>query len=907
MLLIFPPNASILTGRVTDASPRTLDLYAAAPGLKNVLGEYVQKYQAQFQQAVRSGCGGAQASATYAAALDGLLGAVFSAALAAARSHGAEGAENFALVAVGSYGRKLIGLHSDLDIILLCSGSADALASIAEAMLYPLWDTGLRIGHSVRSLEESIDLVSSDLPTATSALDARFLTGDAQLVEDWRSRARQELLGVSHDDFVNLLETSTLERHAQYGGTPFLLEPDIKMASGGLRDVDLIHWLLQARWGEVPHVPPARAALLSDELQKLHEAHDFLICVRNAMHARAGRQHDRVTFSDQEDLATDFGFSDEDTLGVERFMRSYYIHARFIRGLQQRLFERARTRIVSTSEEGRELAENVVQLGGALTLSDFSVLERDPALSLRLYSCAVSQGHLVSSAARDAIFQFAADPAWASKLRGSEEATRLFLRLLTFAADVPFRSNSPFSELHDIGLLNAMVPEFEPVTALAQHNLFHIYTVDIHTLAAIDRLRALERGDLAEELPLASAIAIDMPRPVPLYLSVLCHDIGKHFGKEHPEKGAEIARTVCNRLVLSAPDTEHVMWLVRHHLDFYRFAVRRDTADPRTIREIVRSVGSSDRLRDLFLLTIVDVGATNPTALTAWKVKLLDDLYRGVSNELRSQRQQRTFARPRVLAEQIRSKIIDDAEGAAFESFVSVMPERYLLANPAHRLLEHALLSDQREEGQLCTSLTQSQAEDILEFAVSADDKPGLLADCCGVLAAQGWIIEAAQVYTFVRDGQREAFNIFHIRRRGTHESDVPNEEHDEALRWQLDAVIRGECSAGALVETLNERPSWSVCRAPAVKTEVRFDNGLAPDWTVVDVFTKDKPGLLYTIARALLSAGLTIALSKVSTEGARAMDVFYVSKVAGGKIEDCDELQQLTQTIRRALDDDDT
>ncbi len=872
-------------------------LGAIAPELSSSCRDYLRLYTDELEQKVQRGEGGLLVAQRRAQVLDGLLNSLFCASDAASRSKGHGPKGRLALVAVGSYGRGTLSLKSDVDVIFLCDDPEDPhLVGITEGLLYPLWDIGLKVGHAVRGLTETLRLARTDISTATTLLDLRRIAGDASVVGELLERGRQELFAEDDiDAFLDAMEKDTFDRHDRFGGSLYLLEPEVKLGRGGLRDFDVGLWAARARWPVNGMQSLVKyGALQEKELTDLEAAQDALWRVRNLLHLRARRTQDRLTFEDQEEIAEKLGFKDGATLGVEQFMQMYYRHARNVASISERLLKRARPYRPVKLEPLTDLPKGIVATENELGLQRSWVLDARPELALELYAEVTRHLRSTHEGARDDISHWAADPTWCLALRRSRQASQIFCKLLCHAGEVPLRRNSIVGELHELGLLLAMIPEFEPVTGRVQHDVYHVYTVDVHSIAAVDRLRTLMRGDLAMEQPLASQLAAETPRPLPLYLGLLLHDIGKAYGKDHSREGAAMARKIAERLGLPPLDIDHVVWLVQEHLSLYHWATRRDTSDPAAVLEVARTVGSVDRLRDLYLLTVADVSTTNPQAMTEWKARMLEDLYVAVLHVLEG-RAPNLMQRAEEIRRSARIGFVGDAGQGLLEAFVDQMPERYLLAHPVDVIRLHARAARDRKSEAVHVAAFPGPTNDVIELMVLTDDRPGLVANIAAALSANRVEITAAQIYSRERASQgREAVDLIHVR-PSSHMGEPLSEEELGRVAQDIRLVLGGEVRAEELVKKRAKVPSWAKRKGPDVRTKVVIDNSVSARYTVVDVYARDHVGLLYTIARVLHEEGLSIALSKVNTEGLKAADVFYVERAEGGKLgpDLCEALRQ--------------
>jgi [protein-PII] uridylyltransferase len=828
--------------------------------------------------------------------------------------------EGVALAAVGTLGRFAVALRSDVDVRLVVrrgSTSRDAVANLAEKILYPLWDAGLSVGHQVMDVSEALSLAQTDLATATSLLDVRFLAGDATVLESMEERAYAGIFSegeLAH--FVERLASEASSRHARFGSSLYLLEPEVKAAAGGLRDLDVGRWAARARYRTRPDVEGSLwnelvrlGVLVPREAREIAGAEEFLWRVRNRLHAHAGRKSDRLTFDQQESIAIEMNYaeagaeSDEQrATAAERFMQDYFGHARVVSRARELLL----LRVTPPRRRGRpveqDLGDGVKLFDGSVTL-DPALLLREPALALRAYAACVQKKAPMLPFARDAIARVSADPAWSANLRASERAARLFVDLVCTVAEVPLKHGSIVGELHDVGLLLAMIPEFAPVTGRVHHDVYHVYTVDVHSVAAVDALRSLCRGENALERPLATRLAAEITRPVPLFLATLLHDVGKGYPdangsrKNHSLTGAVLCEQILPRLFVSAEEAAEVRALVRSHLTMYHVATRRDLDDPATTTDFCAQLQGREGLRNLYLLTVCDLTTTSPTAMTSWKARMLDELYFASDASFDGVD---SFDVARTERVKEAALALWAGPPADLEAFVSSMPERYLLSNAPAAIGVHAQVALQRArtDARVQTALVPSRHPEVGELCVVADDAPGLLARIAAAITASRLEVLAAQVYSRqTKCGKTEAIDLFFVRDARGSASGVA--EAIPRLSRDLDALCTGSVSADELLrDRLGTASRWRERPSPAVAEDVVLDDRASPTHTVVEVFAKDRPGLLYSLARAMHELGLTIALSKINTEGTKVADVFYVHELDGTKV----ALGARSKAVRDAL-----
>jgi [protein-PII] uridylyltransferase len=828
------------------------------------------------------------------------------------------------LAAVGSFGRGAVALRSDADVVFVLDPkivTPAAAGSFAEALLYPLWDATLAVGHQVLDAEGVLPLAQKDLATATALLDLRYLAGDEAPLRELAAHAREGLFVERElSAFIDRLDEEAAARHGRFGGSVYLLEPDVKSGAGGLRDLDGASWAARARYGVAQREGESKLGLWGElvqlgvlvprEAQEIAASEEFLWRVRNRLHARATRKSDRLGFEDQEALAVAMGYGDDRDRAAERMMQEYYLHARAVTRARASLLERLRP------ARRRTKPSATVDLGGGVSFFDGYVtmakndLAEDPALAMRLFTACVRQQAPILPFALDAVTRAAADPAWCERLRASREAAELFVELVCTIPDARTRRGSIVGELHDVGLLLAMVPEFLPVTGRVHHDVYHVYTVDVHSVAATDRLRQLARGELAHEHPLASRLAVEIARPRPLFLATLLHDVGKGWPdetgsrKNHSKAGADLCDAILPRLGLDSEEVEEAKELVRQHLLMYHVATRRDLDDPATIEEFCRGVRGREGLRNLFLLTVADLSTTSPTAMTSWKARMLDELYFAAEGHLAGHEPAADAERVARVREAVRVLWRQESPAtlAVLDSFMSTMPDRYLLANGPESIGHHARAVAQRGATAAHVARVPSRHPEAAELCVVADDRPGLLECIAAAITGSRLEVLAAQVYSRAVGGRSEAVDVFWVRDRegGT--------EGVERALPRLADDLRGVCSGAMdptdLLRTRTGSASpWRERPSPAVPTEILLDDRASPRHTIVEVFAKDRPGLLYTLSRALHGLGLSIALSKINTEGTRAADVFYVSDVDGAKVSGGTRHQEIHDALVRAIE----
>lgn len=893
-----------------DSSSAPL-LETLAPTLLPELRVYLERHRRELAAMLASpASAGMPLARRHAKVMDGLLTALFPAAYASMRA--SRRWSPVTLGAVGGYGRCTLALRSDLDVRLL-TDSPERARPIAEALLYPLWDAGVAIGHQVTTIEQVLDEARTDLPTATALLDWRTIAGDAERGVSLLARA---FAGVFADGelpgFMRRLEEEMAARHHRFGGSVYLLEPDVKNGPGGLRDLDVALWAAEARWRVSSLADLVRVGVLVPrEANAIAQAGEFVWAVRNHLHAAAGRRSDRLTFDQQAPVARALGYGREPAPGedpvevegpmVEAFMSDYYRHARTVSRARELVVSRATPPLLRRKPREEDLGAGLKVFEGHVSLSDPAQLAIDPPLALRLFATAVTRNLPVYPFARDAVARAAQDASFCAALRARPEAAQLFVELLCTVRETQLRRGSVLSELHDVGLLVAMIPEFSPVVGRVQHDVYHVYTVDVHSVAAVDRLRALVRGDLAHEHTLACHLAADATRPEVLFLATLLHDVGKAIGgKDHSTRGAEMSRAILGRFGLPHDDVEEICHLVAKHLLMYHVATRRDLDDPASIAEFAREVHGREGLRDLYLLTVADLSTTSPTAMTSWKARMLDDLYLATDALLSGASGARDDRLDRV-REKVRERWGHPEVAGFLDDYLRSTPERYLLANPVEAIVAHAEVAWRGRDLPALAEIVPSRHPEAAELCLVAEDRPGLLAAITAAIAAARLEVHKAEIHSRTRDdGRSRALDLFWVRDRVEGAAGVPRVL--PKLQRALEAIVSGEERAEDVATKASGSP-WRERPSPPVVTEVALDDRASPRQTVIEVLTRDRPGLLFTLAHTLHELGLSIAVAKINTEGTRVADVFYVTEADGTKLDPVRRMPEVRQRILAALE----
>lgn len=881
-----PPPAPPQNHRELRAQLPPFPFGAAADRLERAR-DYLRRCRTQIEGWHRAGASGLSICRVVAESLDRLVRGLFEELRGELQPP-----QEIALAALGGYGRRETAPFSDLDLLLLRGPKAreDDVRPFAKDFNTLLWDLKLVVGWSVRTPDECARAAEDDHTVRTALLDCRLLTGDAALFDALSRKVLRELLTHKADAFIADKSAELRARREKFGDTIFLLEPQIKQGEGGLRDLEGALWIAQARYRTRGLRELLKEGVLpASEVRLLTDARDFLMRIRNHLHLSRGRKEDRLTFELQEQTAHFLGYRDRvEGLAVEQFMRDTYLSMQVIRRAAEALVARCEETIGRRSHGPERRLGPFKVFRGKLTLdSDAAPLSEAPANVLRLFHVSDAEGLELYSWARDQVTQAVSAVA---EHRGDPEVVDTFKQL--FAR--PGTRGELLFELHGLGVLGAVLPEFGRITARHQHDLYHVYTVDIHSLFAVQRLYAVRAGDLLAEEPLLSRAMGELEDPLPLYLGMLLHDCGKGMGGDHSENGRVLARQACERLGMSPRQSEITEFLVLHHLSMSRTSQRRDLSDPGLIADFARACGDVEKLNCLYLLTYADMACVAPGMWNEWKAQLLHELYQKTRAQLLGEAVAGPSDGPSARdAFKVRWTAAFGSDRA--QHLTSTLPERYFLQSP-DRATRDARLLQRAQAMPLSALVLLNRRTGVTELSLAARDRPGLLALFAGVLSAHRIDIHRAQI-TSSDDGLAlDAFDV-----------SGPQGKPLDRTRWRaaradLWRVLQG---SGSVEEILRKRRPGSLLRraVPRVETKVSLDNRASQRFSVIDVRTQDRMGLLYAVASALHEAGVEIALAKIATEANRAIDSFYVTR-GGAKIADGEETSRLIALLHRAAEE---
>ncbi|MGH8494510.1 MAG: [protein-PII] uridylyltransferase [Gammaproteobacteria bacterium] len=812
--------------------------------------------------------------------------------LRAWRRHFDESNEGAALVAAGGYGRGELHPCSDIDVMVLLTQNQmtddgrqtterEDRPKATEAFLAFLWDIGLEVGHSVRTIEDCVAAAEEDITVATSLMESRLLDGPRALFDAMRHATGPERIWPSRSFFEAKLREQ-LARHHRFHDTAYNLEPNVKSSPGGLRDIQMIGWVAKRHFGAATlHELVAHGFLTENEYARLVAGQAFLWKIRFALHVLTGRREDRLLFDHQLRLAAQFGYEDSgDTLAVEHFMQRYYRTIIELSRLNEMLLQLFQEAIMNPAGAPPTPVNPRFRIrNDYLEAVDDGVFARDPSALLEIFLLAQQNPGLrgVSAATIRLIHRHVdlIDDAF----RRNPRNHRLFLETLRAPSGV----THALLRMNLYGVLGRYIPAFGRIVGRMQYDLFHVYTVDAHTLFVIGRLRRFALAQYNQEFPRCSEIMQALPKPEVAYLAGLFHDIGKGRGGDHSELGAVDAEAFCLEQGLSRYDARLVAWLVRHHLLLSITAQKKDISDPQVVNEFAREVGDQTHLDYLYVLTVADVRATNPKLWNSWKAALFEELYERTRRALR-RGLENPIDKDELIAEtQEAARRLLAQRGVAHEGQLAVwesLTDDYFLQHTAGEIAWHTALLSARLEAQ-----AEGAAPDDPIVAVGTQPGRGgtpvflhaayhlhAFARTTAAIDELGLTIVDARVS---RSAPGYTLDTYYVLEQGG----MPA---DESRRSEIEQAVWRALAAGGDVPSRIHRRVPRQARMFSTPLQVEFSEDRANARTILELIAGDRPGLLSEVAQAFLAARVELSAAKIMTVGERAEDVFFICDRSG-------------------------
>ncbi len=812
-------------------------------------------------------------------------------------------AETLSIAAVGGYGRGALAPGSDIDLLFLLPYKQTPWGeTVVEYMLYVLWDLGLKVGHSTRTIPECIRLAREDFTIRTAILEARYLDGDEALFNELEKRFDEELVKGTGNEFVEAKLAERDVRHARAGESRYLVEPNVKDGKGGLRDLNTLFWIAKYLYRVKQSSDLIKAGVFTRaEYATFRKAEDFLWAVRCELHFLTGRAEERITFDLQTEMSNRLGYHGHGGLkAVERFMKHYFLIAKDVGDLTRifcaALEDQERKKKPGIGRFMQKLRRKKVIKGfklesGRLDFTSDKAIESDPVNLIRIFHVADADELEIHP---DALKLVTRSLKYiGAELRADPEANRLFLEILTSRKD-PERT---LRLMNEAGVLGRFVRDFGKIVALMQFNMYHHYTADEHLLRAIGILSEVEKGGENNDTPFATEIMAALQGRDALYLSVFLHDIAKGREEDHSVAGERIAHHLCPRLGMSAAETETVAWLVKNHLVMSDVAQRRDISDPRTVRDFADLVQSPGRLKLLFILTVVDIKAVGPGVWNGWKAQLLRELYFETMALLQGgddvlNRAGRVAEAKEALG--VRLSDWSEAERAVYKARHT---DSYWLSFDAETHERHARLIKEAKEGGLTVDARPEPTRDVTALTLYSQDHPGLFSRFAGACAILGMNIVDAKIFT-TRDGM--ALDMLWVQDEAG--GAIAEPRRIQRLEDTIRKVLAGEVLPPEMIDQRFKGDNKA--NAFSIAPQVYIDNEASEAYTVIEVNGLDRPGLVHALTKALFHLGLTISSAHITTYGERAVDVFYVKDVIGHKVTNANKKKAVERHLLEALAD---
>ncbi|MHA1157176.1 MAG: [protein-PII] uridylyltransferase [Alphaproteobacteria bacterium] len=818
--------------------------------------------------------------------------------------------ERMTVVAVGGYGRGTLAPGSDVDLLFVLPYKQTPWGeSVVEFILYALWDLGLKVGHATRSADQCIRLSRSDMTVRTSILETRYLCGDTALLDDLQIRFDKEIVRRTGPEFAAAKLAERDARHTRQGASRYLVEPNVKEGKGGLRDLHTLFWIGKYLFRVSGRDELVKAGVFTPaELRQFRKAEDFLWAVRCHLHFVTGRAEERLSFDVQQEMAARLGYTSHAGLrDVERFMRHYFLVAKDVGDLT-RVFcadleeHHAKPAPVLNRYLGlKPRRRRMKAIGGSadfvvdnnrINIADERVFERDPVNLIRIFHVADRHGLAFHP---DAMRQIGRSlKIIDGDLRADAEANRLFLEIVSS----PRQPEIILRKMNESGVLGRFIREFGKIVSMMQFNMYHHYTVDEHLLRSIGVLAEIEHGNLAEPHPLADEIMPGLRDRVVLYVALLLHDIAKGQPEDHSLAGARIARRLCPRLGLDARQTETVAWLVEQHLTMSMVAQSRDLNDRRTILDFAAVVQSLEHLKMLLILTVADIKAVGPGVWNGWKGQLLRTLYYQTEPILSGGHSQISQKQRTTEAQFALAAALPDWSARARNAYLKRHHPAYWLRVDLEQKVRHARLirKADRAKVEFATDFAMHAFEGISEITVFAPDHPRLLSLIAGACTVAGADIVHAQIFT-TTTGQA----LDSIATRCEFDSEADERRRAGRIAKLLEGALSGENQLPELVPEKDARKRR--VRAFSLEAVIAVENDWSDHFTVIEASGLDRSGLLYDLTREISALNLNIRSAHVGTFGERAIDVFYVTDLAGQKVTNANRRAAIRRRLKAAFD----
>ena len=816
-------------------------------------------------------------------------------------------AEKISLVAIGGYGRGELAPYSDVDIMFLIPYKETPYSEqIIEFILYTLWDMGLKVGHSTRSIDDVIRLSKDDITIRTSVLDSRWLWGDQVLYQNLIDRFKSDVIEGSGPKFVEFKLKERNLRHNRMGDSRYVVEPNIKEGKGGLRDLQTLYWLVKYLFGISVFEQLLEIGIITQQdLKRYNKAYKFLWTVRCHIHFLSKRADERLSFDIQKAIGERMLYTDRaGTSGVERFMKHYFLIAKDVGDL---------TRVLCAVLEEQQKSKGLFKINmglatlrrrnkidgfndekGRINVIDKEAFKASPIKLIKIFYEAQKYNLDIHPNAIRLISENL--KLVNNSLRNNDAANEVFLKILTATTN----PEQALRLMNEAGVLGKFIPDFGRVVAQMQYDMYHTYTVDEHTIRAIGILSRIENGTYSDDMPNSSEAMSMIQSRRALYVSVFLHDIAKGRGGDHSQIGAEIAMSLGPRLTLSEEETETVVWLVLNHLLMSDTAFKRDVDDPKTVQDFVNKVKSIERLRLLTILTVADIKAVGPKTWNSWKSGLLRSLFQR-SLEILSGDRVIEHRKERIEhAKNVFRKRIEGPEKGFFEDFISKGYDKYWLTYNVEVHIRHAGIVKHAHENNLNLHIDVKVDNEFeyTDITVYTQDHPGIFYQIAGAVALSGATIMDAKIVTMSDGMVLDSFSIVDINNQA-----YKRTNQLDRLKTRIEDVLSGKLNLEIELSKTMKQNSTKKEQLFSVATRVITDNSASTSDTVIEVNGKDRARFLYDVTRALNRLGLRINSAHITTYGEHVVDTFYVKDIFGLKINHKSKLEKIRSELVNAVE----
>jgi len=864
------------------------------------------------------GGGGLEIASFRSAMIDTIIEAIFLNCLKESELDSTD----IAVLAVGGYGRGLLNPSSDIDLLFILPVSSNKLkkneSAFVESILYQLWDLGLKLGHATRSVNECISEGKKDQQTKTALMDARKIVGVDKLVDILRSRFNKECISKNQEAFFDLRRQDIRSRHRKYSHTVFLQEPHVKESCGGLRDYHNVKWIARVKRGFTELSELVKERILTRRAEKaMEEANDFLHRVRNALHFHTGKSTDILTLQLQGVVATQFNYPEKSILRrCESFMRDYYRHTKALYQHTTSLFEIFQIEYEEQSDtvwhswltkrrKKREVFDGFISRSGRIYLDKSSAFEDDSHNLMKVFLYCQQRELRLSPQIRKQIK--AALPLVDKTFRYDKKNREAFRAMLERKGEVA----TTLRRMHRVGFLGAYLPEFGAMDCLVQHEFFHRYTADEHTLRCIDQLDALV-SDESRERDVYRQLLADHKDPYALYLALILHDSGRAENvREHIDGSALLASRVCSRLQIRGQRRQRITFLVDHHLTFWRTATGRNLEDPNVIEEFAKQMGNKDNLNALFLFTYADSNGTNEEAWSPWKETLMLQLYRSTFALLDSGREsyEEELKKEKEAVRKTVKGILKEKYHKEMNHHFERMPNKYFMFREARNIAIHiraarrfrVTLAEKKEIGyNNDMRWIDHDSRGYTELIITTWNRPLLLEKACCALASEEINIISADVFTRTDHVVCDIFRVCTV-------DWLPIT--DKKQRKRVQDIFTKLLSEDGYDPSKYLKRKKNLLRKDKNEGGIPFpvrayvNNRLSETCTAIEVQAQDRIGLLHDLFLAINSCGLATVHARICTEKGAAMDTIYVSYPEGGKVEDPEMLDKLQTSVNELVD----